>query len=383
MNTPVYFPGLHGLRFIAALTVVIWHIEQIKQLLKIGQPFPLAQAMKLGNDAVTFFFVLSGFLITYLMLVEMQRTGSLQVRKFYARRILRIWPLYYLTVLLGFFIMPPLLKALDYSYTISDFAARLVVYGLFLSNLLLRQALLPTLSHLWTIAIEEQFYLLWPPLLKIGKKHLLLLLVSIIALKTTVSAYAVHTAVQPGYPLWLRDALSIGSNFRIESMAIGALGAYLVAEQRQRVLGILFHPLVEKAALLLMVLHVAFWHGDESPFTTTAFSILYIGFILNVACNPSSTMKLESPMWVWLGNRSYSLYMLHLMVIYPVLLLARHLPLWEQNPLLANGLLFTGIILTNLGVADACYRWFEQPFLRLKSRFEVVETGSSLCKTSP
>ncbi len=118
-NNKVYFPGLNGLRFYAAFAVVITHIELIKSfqgyptfwvensgnnltLRSIIQKF----VFELGSLGVYFFFVLSGFLITYLLLVEKAKTKTVAVKKFYVRRILRIWPLYYLIVILGFFVIP-------------------------------------------------------------------------------------------------------------------------------------------------------------------------------------------------------------------------------------------------------------------------------------
>src|SRR6267378_8187081 len=92
----VYFPGLHGLRFFAAMMVVFSHIE----LMKDYHGYPNLYASNLavyesGRLGVTLFFVLSGFLISYLLLKEKEVSGSIAIRKFYGRRILRIWPLYF------------------------------------------------------------------------------------------------------------------------------------------------------------------------------------------------------------------------------------------------------------------------------------------------
>jgi peptidoglycan/LPS O-acetylase OafA/YrhL len=103
----VYFPGLHGLRFFAAMMVVFSHVE----LMKDYHGYPNLYASNLavyesGRMGVTLFFVLSGFLISYLLLTEKKITGSISVKKFYGRRILRIWPLYYLLVILTFIVLP-------------------------------------------------------------------------------------------------------------------------------------------------------------------------------------------------------------------------------------------------------------------------------------
>src|SRR5262249_49570443 len=139
-DKPVYFPALNAIRAYAAIAVLIAHAEQIQRLLGIstdnglyawlGPHFPNAP------DSVTLFFVLSGFLITYLLLVEKQRTGTVAVGKFYARRCLRIWPLYYLVFLLGFVVLPLCLRPADYAYIRfdQDYAAKFGLFACMLGN---------------------------------------------------------------------------------------------------------------------------------------------------------------------------------------------------------------------------------------------------------
>ena len=118
-NDKVYFPGLNGLRFFAAFSVVVTHIELVKHFKgyptlwveNASDELTLTHILQkiifhAGGLGVYFFFVLSGFLITYLLLVEKAKTGTVAVKKFYWRRVLRIWPLYYLIVILGFFVIP-------------------------------------------------------------------------------------------------------------------------------------------------------------------------------------------------------------------------------------------------------------------------------------
>jgi peptidoglycan/LPS O-acetylase OafA/YrhL len=111
MKEKIYFPGLNGLRFLAAIAVIVVHIEQFKQLFGLTDgttqsQFFLAPLLPTGIESVILFYVLSGFLITYLLLSESQKTGQIAVRRFYLRRILRIWPLYYLRVFVGFVVIP-------------------------------------------------------------------------------------------------------------------------------------------------------------------------------------------------------------------------------------------------------------------------------------
>lgn len=111
-----------------------------------------------GHHGVGLFFVLSGFLITYLLLNEAKKAGKINVRNFFMRRILRIWPLYFLIVFFGFFIFPHLPYGQHTMHSLG-------YYSIFLSNIdEIRIGLLDNLNFLtitWSVSIEEQFYLSW------------------------------------------------------------------------------------------------------------------------------------------------------------------------------------------------------------------------------
>ena len=107
MKPRVYFPGLNGIRFLAALAVMICHMEMTKHWFHEPNIYTVSfVGGVLGDIGVILFFVLSGFLITYLLLQEQQDLGTIKIKQFYIRRILRIWPLYYMVILLGLFVLP-------------------------------------------------------------------------------------------------------------------------------------------------------------------------------------------------------------------------------------------------------------------------------------
>jgi peptidoglycan/LPS O-acetylase OafA/YrhL len=105
----VYFPGMNGIRFIAAFSVILHHIEQTKFWINIPatNKYPNIWGTmfcdNIGHKGRIIFFVLSGFLITYLFLAEIKKTGTLNLQKFHTRRALRVWPVYILTVLFALF----------------------------------------------------------------------------------------------------------------------------------------------------------------------------------------------------------------------------------------------------------------------------------------
>src|SRR5688572_14220839 len=106
MEKRVYFKNLNALRFFAATAVIFHHVEQYKFLSGYLNAWGNTAIDALGHKAVSFFFVLSGFLISYLLFEEDKRKGEINVKHFYVRRILRIWPLYFLIVSICLFVLP-------------------------------------------------------------------------------------------------------------------------------------------------------------------------------------------------------------------------------------------------------------------------------------
>ena len=163
----IYFPNLNGLRFIAAFLVIIHHIEQIKSIFNVENYWETVPFIGIiGKLGVILFFVLSGFLITYLLLLE-QEKGGIIIRKFYIRRILRIWPVYYLYLFISLLFVYFIYNQVDLYSTLFYvfFAANIpFVFGFSLQFV----------DHFWSIGVEEQFYLFWPWLVKKIKKRLLL-----------------------------------------------------------------------------------------------------------------------------------------------------------------------------------------------------------------
>jgi peptidoglycan/LPS O-acetylase OafA/YrhL len=105
-TSSVYFENLNAIRFIAASLVVFHHIEQIKAIFGLPNFWNNEVFFIIGKLGVILFFVLSGFLISYLLYKEKELTNTIGIKNFYVRRILRIWPLYFLIILLALFLFP-------------------------------------------------------------------------------------------------------------------------------------------------------------------------------------------------------------------------------------------------------------------------------------
>ena len=176
-STKIYFPNLNGLRFIAAFMVIIHHFVQMLTI--FGYAHSNNQIIiSIGGLGVELFFVLSGFLITYLLLTEEKNTKQISIKDFYIRRVLRIWPLYYLIVILAFFVFPHMKIFLIPLYSeqmASNFGQSLLLFIIFLPNLVLQGfgIVVPYASQAWSVGVEEQFYLIWPVLMKFFKNKLI------------------------------------------------------------------------------------------------------------------------------------------------------------------------------------------------------------------
>ena len=296
-----HFTGLNALRFFAAYLVVLHHAEQIR--MKYGL-FHLKtySFFNNGGQAVTFFFVLSGFLISYLLLKEqhVNVTKKVSVKNFYIKRVLRIWPLYYLLVFAGLIVIPFFIQKVGYDYEMpyhfNDVISYFIFFCPFMVNILFGHHLL---EPLWSIGVEELFYCIWAPIFKFLKKHILIILICIILLKLIISSAI--------YVLAIDNIFSkVIGMLQFEAMAIGGLGAYFIFKRKKEVCeSIFFSTWAQGIILIFLFLRLFFFYflSDNTLF----FRILYktpvlsnyllmgafIWLIINISLNRISFIKLN------------------------------------------------------------------------------------------
>jgi peptidoglycan/LPS O-acetylase OafA/YrhL len=355
---PTYFPGLDALRFYAALSVMVGHIgTNFAELRTMSANYPVTEWLSIdAQSAVSLFFVLSGFLITYLLLKEHQSTQNIDVKRFYMRRILRIWPVYYLVVIVGFALFP-LLLGTDYALYSSSFN-QIVLVMFLLANF--TQGLGP-LGHLWTIAMEEQFYLIWPWIMK-SRSRLIKIAFGIIFVKLAVIFAAL---------ILQNDSLMLRARgFRFECMAYGALAAYLYFYDHPLLQMIYSH--IGRLLSVIGMLYMIVWDVPYTAINNHLVSVISALFILNLATNANFGIKLNFPILNYLGQISYGIYMYHFPLLYLVLFLARKLEIPETH--LYNAGLYVVTIGMTLLIATVSYRWYETPFLLLKKRFNTPQS---------
>ena len=365
----IQFPGLNGVRFIAALLVIVEHTELFKSYLGYPTLWANSYSAYLGAFGVSIFFVLSGFLITYLLLEE-QQEAPIRIRHFYYRRILRIWPLYYLIVVLGFFVIPHLdfFQVPIYSSDMGDSLHRLLFFvGLAANVAFVYLPTVPFANVLWSVAVEEQFYLFWPHVVRI-KRYLLWIMFLLLGGYLALKFYAGSVDRQ-------FELLVIRTRF--SAMVIGGIGAYLVFYQKA-VIQFLYHRGVQGVLLLLFVCmgldwieyHSLAWMKDE------LISLVVCGLILNIASNPSTLISLENGLFAYLGKLSYGLYVYHLFAVVlvlkglPMIVDLKALPTW-----MGYSLTLGMILILTIGISHLSYRYFESYFLRKKVRYSAVLSG--------
>ena len=376
----VYFPNLNGVRFIAAASVLIHHIEQVKEVFQISNVYDNHFIKNMGKLGVDLFFVLSGFLITYLLLHEKKQIININTRDFYIRRILRIWPLYLLSVFLAFFVFPNIPFFVppnnEQFYFDPNFYRRLSLFLLILPNIGFILYGSPYLSaQTWSIGVEEQFYYLWPWIIDKFTFKRIFSTVLIFSLATAAVFYVYlawvgHSILQNNIPEIVRFFFS---QFRIFTLLTGGLAAALVFRQQKNVLDFLFRQDVQIIVYALLILLLAFNFHIEG-LHLEFYGLFFAFFILNVSSNSRSIIHLEYGWVSYLGKISYGLYIYQTaMIVFSV-----HLIQWAFGKNLSvsnfNLLLYPLSFGLTILVSAASFSFFEKPFLNLKKRFSQHST---------
>ena len=365
----LYFPGLNGVRFIAALLVIIDHTELFKSYLGMPTLWANSFSAYLGAFGVSIFFVLSGFLITYLLLEE-QKEAPIQIKHFYLRRVLRIWPLYYLIVILGFFVVPHIgfLQVPNYTAEMGDYLGRFLLFAGLAANVAF--VYFPTVAFaniLWSVAVEEQFYLFWPHVVKF-KRNLLRIMLLLLGGYLTLKFFAGEVDAK-------FEELVIRTRF--SSMILGGIGAYLLFHQSS-ILNFVYNRFVQGGLIGLFVLLLSntlefksfAWIQDE------LISLVVCGLIINIASNRQSLLNLENPVFSYFGKLSFGLYVFHLFAVVLVLKgLPAFLPIQSWSPWISYPVTLGLIFLLTTGISHLSYTYFESYFLRKKVRFSTVLSG--------
>ena len=332
---------IQGLRALAALLVTLFHAKWVSG----------------GFIGVDIFYVISGFLITGLLIREIERTGTINFKEFYARRFKRLLPTSFfvlaITALFSWLLIPATMR--------SSLGRDIIAAGLYVSNYLFAwwqadyQNLDATPSpviHYWSLAVEEQFYLLWPLLIllffvvatKLKKKIALTVLVAAVtALSFVFSIYQTETS-----PIWAFYSLPT----RAWELGLGALLVLLPPIKTKKLVGLIG---------FVFVIASAFIFNETTAFPGLNAVLPVLGTVMLIATinswPPFLNDVANSRLFQWLGEISYPLYLWHWpLLVLPSTYFARPLAVYER--IIA---IFATIVL-----ADLTHRFIEEPFRKRK-----------------
>lgn len=351
-----YFKSLDALRFIAFVAIFSFHfpLQIIGNGIITDIFFAIKKTLFIGVD---FFFVLSSFLLTHLALQEWNTSADFSFKKFMARRVLRIWPLYFLMVVAGFVLLPLVAVTLQHNLSLPP-----VGYYLFFVSNFYTVPHVFFLMFLWSIAVEEQLYLVFAVAYKFLIKHLFAFCIMLIAIYI---AY-ICIAVPAHWPVYY-TTVNYLPNF--------ATGAFLALFYFKRKAALENISSISKSSILLIyiitIAAIGFALNLKYSISNQLLSKMLLCFLfaftlLEQTTFKNSVYKLERlRILTYLGKRTYGLYCFHGVVFTLYSLLPQEFKVGTGNELLAFVITFT---LTAL-LALFSYRYFESPFLQLKKKF--------------
>ncbi len=346
------FQSLDGLRCLSILAV-IWHHS--------GSSNNAWHALNMGFLGVDLFFVISGFLIVTLLLRERAATGGISLRKFYIRRTLRIFPLYYGLILSMVLIYctvnthspfgQGLVRDLPYYLT---FTADFVPVGL---------------GIVWSLAAEEQFYLLWPSLERYLSKIVIPLLVVLILFNQLINFSQGKSAISAAVGSADWSQLSIfQTTFTPILLGVGA--AHLLHDARgYKLAGYLTGSGWASAFwCIALVVLMTVMPQDISGWPRLALQLCMAALVISCVYREDHALAslLISSTMQRIGRVSYGIYLFHVLII-GLLIQVLHLHPGENH-----NLLFPVAVMATFVTADLSFRFFESPILRLKARYSVV-----------
>lgn len=364
----LFFPNLNGLRFMGALLVFVFHVFSLNR--EIWGDFYQATSFQLlykitnhGHVGVSLFFVLSGFLITYLFLNELKTTGKINLIHFLVRRILRIWPLYFLVSLFGFFVFPELPFGIT---TIHEFWR----YALFLSNFdeiyVGLNDKINFLTTTWSISVEEQFYYFWVLVMGVARfknnRSFYYFFFGLILVSLIFRSFHINDERELYYhTLALVSDIAIGGLTAVWAFNGSAMKFIRSLSKMQLVfiycIGLLMILLENKLNSPIWLVVQRCFHG-----LFFAFVLLEQVYSTNSFWKADKVIGFEKS-----GRLTYGFYLFHSIIIFYCA------QLFQKNNLTTNGLHFISyfvvvFVITYL-ISWISFMYFERPILNLKNKF--------------
>jgi len=371
----IYFKNLDVVRFVAAFMIVILHAYEAwvgwysevgflsggtyKELTTSGKF--VDQFIRNLGIGVDIFFLISGFLITYILLEEKKRYHKIHIGKFMIRRTLRIWPLYFLLIIIS----PIIVSWVDSSPN-PNYLANIFFVGNF--EIINSQTWVFPFSHFWSICIEEHFYLIWPFIIYFTPKKHLLSVFSLFIVSSIL--FRIYTSINMNYPWY---TLYLHTFSRIDVLVIGAIAAFYYSEKP-------FQFVISKLTRILLIVllvislsveSVDYWNSILSAGFRKYFYISIIAILLlDYSFNPKLKHFLKEKSIIhYFGKVSYGIYMysniLLLIVIKKIMWVYQISNMW---------IFFLITISLSIIIPIISYELFEKQILKLSKRFRVIKT---------
>jgi peptidoglycan/LPS O-acetylase OafA/YrhL len=357
-----YFPQLDSIRGLSFIAIFLFHAARISQ-----KTFFLADFIRYIFSnlplAIDVFFVLSSFLLTWLGLMEYKKRGNFSFKNYFRRRALRIWPLYFFILFLGFIVIPAFAAYFHVKVTLPN----AWYYIFFIANFY-------TIDHvfflriLWTISVEEQFYLFWGGSLKFFNKNLKAVTSTLILISVSFSVGAIL----------LNASTYFNTLTYLFDFACGGSAALFVFNKNKAIQWLQNLTTFQRNLFYLyLVVHFILFYflnhfsaGITNQFIALINRYIFVIYIAvfiarQVANNSQSTFLAKNRFLNFTGKISYGLYCYHGITITTVnlLLLKFHIE---------NGLLVLIYFAINYAIATISYFYLETPFLKLKQKWRRV-----------
>ncbi|RYE23641.1 MAG: acyltransferase [Sphingobacteriales bacterium] len=356
-----HFHTFDALRFFAFFKVFLLHIPIVAR--------PWFNTLRAGGGiGVMFFFVLSGFLITYIVGLEKNATGTIQLKNFFVRRVLRIWPLYYLMVLVAYTTPFLIDHVLHISSSGEGYEPKLWVSALFLENYMMMathtHANVSPLSVMWSLCIEEHFYIVW---------GITMYFMNVKTILKCMYAFLI-VGIVCRYVYVLNDIPTSDLFTNIDLFAFGAIPAILLVQYpeqlKQKVLSI---PYWLKAVFILSLVTIVVLCGQlktdaQYIWPTTLLGALFAGLLLIIIPERNRIKINDTNILSRLGVYTYGLYMYHTLVI-NLLKQVFNMKHWSLDEPVVAMVFFAISLLATVVCSVASYYLFEKQFLKLKRYF--------------
>ena len=348
-----HFHTFDALRFFAFLLVFLQHLPQTGNI-------HIDFFLKSGGIGVTFFFVLSGFLITYILLYEKEHQKKISLKKFFARRILRIWPLFYLMIAFAY-LSPYILNALNLPFNIEGYKPDLLTsiffgenYKMMITNTFPDGA---PLRVMWSLCIEEHFYILWAVILYfISTKKIPHLIISSIIIANISRQIYTHLGI-----------VHLDLFSHLDYFAFGAIPAYILMHKKSLLKYLEIIPRYLKYIFLILTVAIVFIIPNInlviiehlSPFILSLLFSVTILFTLG-----NNSIHINDNLWFSkLGIYTYGLYLYHTIMVLLLIQVFKYLSFSNWYLLGITSLHIT------IGISIISYHLFEKQFLKLKRYF--------------